>query len=155
MYVGRIVLYDLGNFLFFQAIVHEETTKRRQVFNLWLERAHSRLIDNEQNVRIERRFISLETFVGIFFAKIVAERHYLRTIIGRAWLSWRQLIDERQNEERAERIAVQFYYHTIERRVLNAWKLVRLSFSPISNRTISIIVVSSSLSLYERNVSSE
>ena len=93
--------------------------------------------------------------MGIFFAKIVAERHYLRTIIGRAWLSWRQLIDERQNEERAERIAVQFYYHTIERRVLNAWKLVRLSFSPISNRTISIIVVSSSLSLYERNVSSE
>lgn len=92
------------------------------MFNLWLERAHSRLIDNEQNVRRKFSFVYL-----LNFSKIVAERHYIRTIIGRAWLSWRQLIDERHNEERAERIAVQFYYHTIERRVLNAWKLVRLS----------------------------
>jgi hypothetical protein len=60
--------------------------------------------------------------------KIVAERHYFRTIIVRAWLSWRQLIDERHNEERSERIAIQFYYHTIQRRVLNAWKLVNLFY---------------------------
>ena len=49
-------------------------------------------------------------------------------IMVRAWLLWRQLIDERQNEERTERIAIQFYYHTIERRALNAWKLVKSFF---------------------------
>lgn len=38
---------------------------------------------------------------------------------------WRQIIDERHDEERAERIAIEFYYHSIERRVLNRWKLVR------------------------------
>ncbi|CAF3748806.1 unnamed protein product [Rotaria sp. Silwood1] len=85
------------------AIIHEEKTIRQKIFNTWLNRAHSRLIDNEQN--------------------IVAERHYFRTIIVRAWLSWRQLIDERHNEERSERIAIQFYYHTIERHALNSWKL--------------------------------
>ncbi|UJR15741.1 hypothetical protein I4U23_002676 [Adineta vaga] len=85
------------------AIVHEEKRMRERYFDIWLNRAHSRLIDNEQH--------------------IVAERHYFRTILVRAWLSWRQLIDEHHNEERFERIAIQFYYHTIERRVLNAWKL--------------------------------
>jgi hypothetical protein len=62
---------------------------------------------------------------SFLFLKIVAERHYFRTIIVRAWLAWRQLIDERHNEERSERIAIQYYYHTIERHALNAWKLVR------------------------------
>ncbi|CAF2985544.1 unnamed protein product [Rotaria sp. Silwood2] len=85
------------------ATIHEEKTMRRKIFNTWLNRAHSRLIDNEQN--------------------IVAERHYFRTIIVQAWLLWRQLIDQRHNEERSERIAVQFYYHTIERHALNAWIL--------------------------------
>lgn len=47
----------------------------------------------------------------------------------RAWLFWRQLIDEHHNEERTERIAIQFYYHTIQRRALNAWKWVRSYFS--------------------------
>jgi hypothetical protein len=64
----------------------------------------------------------------IVFLKIVAERHYFRTIIVRAWTSWRYLIDERHNEDRSERIAIQFYYHTIERRVLDAWKLVEICF---------------------------
>ncbi|CAF1291492.1 unnamed protein product [Rotaria sordida] len=85
------------------AIIHEEKTIRQKIFNTWLNRAHSKLIDNEQN--------------------IVAERHYFRTIIVRSWLIWRQLIDQRHNEERFERIAIQFYYHTIERHVLNSWKL--------------------------------
>ncbi|CAM4809910.1 unnamed protein product [Rotaria magnacalcarata] len=85
------------------AIVHEERNMRQRIFNTWLDRAHSRLIDNEQN--------------------IVAERHYFRTIITRAWLLWRQVIDERHNEERSERIAIQFYFHTIQRHALIAWKL--------------------------------
>ncbi|CAF1271767.1 unnamed protein product [Adineta steineri] len=85
------------------AIVHEEKMMRERYFNIWLNRAHSRLIDNEQH--------------------IVAERHYFRTIIVRAWLAWRQLIDDSHNEERSERLAIQFYYHSIERRTLNAWKL--------------------------------
>ena len=63
----------------------------------------------------------------------MAERHYLRTITVRVWLSWRQLIDERHNEERSERIAIQFYYHTIQRRALNGWKLVKSLFLQIES----------------------
>lgn len=88
--------------------------------------------------------------------KIVAERHYFRTIVTRAWLLWRQLIDERHNEERYERIAVQFYYHTIQRRTLNAWKLVENLYLNIKINFYGfylIIIVYSSLSLYEIYVS--
>ncbi len=70
--------------------------------------------------------IFIKRDVEFLLLKIVAERHYFRTIIVRAWLAWRQVIDERHNEERSERIAIQFYYHTIQRRVLHAWKLVRI-----------------------------
>jgi hypothetical protein len=102
---------------------------RQRIFNTWLNRAHSRLIDNEQHVSIELSIIRID----FLFLKIVAERHYFRTIIVRAWLSWRQLIDERHNEERSERIAIQFYYYTIERRTLNAWKLVKLLIEFLKN----------------------
>jgi hypothetical protein len=46
----------------FKAIVHEETTMRQRIFNTWLNRAHSRLIDNEQHVRIELSFIHIDFY---------------------------------------------------------------------------------------------
>ena len=95
---------------------------RERFFNLWLNRAHSRLIENEQQVNNDD---FLKSFTSLSCIQIVAERHYIRSILVRAWLAWRQIIDDRHNEERSERIAVQFYYHNIERRVLHAWKLVR------------------------------
>lgn len=62
---------------------------------------------------------------NVSLVQIVAERHFFRTILTRAWTSWRQLIDDKHQEERADRLAIQFYYHSLQRQVLNAWKIVR------------------------------
>lgn len=47
-----LFLYKKILFVFEKAIAHEEQTIRLKIFNTWLDRAHSKLIDNEQNVRI-------------------------------------------------------------------------------------------------------
>lgn len=59
------------------------------------------------------------------FVKIVAERHFFRTILTRTFSLWRQLIEEKHHEERAERLAIEFYYQSLQRQVLTGWKLVR------------------------------
>jgi hypothetical protein len=54
--------FCLNIFFFCKAIVHEETTMRRRVFNTWLNRAHSRLIDNEQHVKLKIYFLILNFY---------------------------------------------------------------------------------------------
>jgi hypothetical protein len=74
-------------------------------------------------------------------------------------MSWRQLIDQHHRMEHAEHVAMQFYYHTIERQTWHAWKLVDDFVANESHTIMSLLLLSilvcSTWSINEINVSTK